>query len=141
MPNPHGSPQNLRPPFSKTNQPANRGRKPSSIKKFIKDNNLNYNDVSAMAKYILPLNENQIMDLAADKNKPLVMRVFARSVLQDIKKGNLQNVMILIERAVGKPKEIQETYTPAGPEGLTKEEREARAEELIKKRNREANGE
>ena len=96
---------NLKPPFSKTNQPKNNGRKPSSVKKYIKSNNLNYNDVSAMAKYIIPLTKAQISDLVKDEKAPLMMRLFARAVMQDMKKGYMDNILKLLDRAVGKPKE------------------------------------
>lgn len=99
---------NLKPPFSKTNQPKNRGRKPSSIKKYIKENNINYNDVSAMAKYIIPLTQAQIGDLVKDEKAPFMMRLFARAVLQDMKKGYMDNILKLLDRAVGKPKESLE---------------------------------
>lgn len=133
---PGGGPENLRPPWSSTNQPKNKnGRKPSSVKKFIKDNNLNYYDVSAMAKYILPLDEDQLKEILLDKKTPFVMRLFAKSVMEDLKKGNLNNVMTLIERAVGKPKEIQEVYDSSGGPPETKEERESRISELLEKRN------
>ena len=136
MANPKGSPQNLKPPFSSTNQPKNKnGRKPSSVKKFIKDNNLNYNDVSAMAKYILPLKEEDLKKMIKDPKVPFVMRVFASSVIKDIKNGNLRNVMTLIDRAVGKPKEVTEVYDSTGGPTETKEERADRIEKLLEKRN------
>ena len=96
---------NLKPPFSSTNQPKNKGRKPSSVKKYIKSNNLNYNDVSAMAKYIIPLTQSQISDLVKDEKAPFMMRLFARSIMEDMKKGYMDNILKLLDRAVGKPKE------------------------------------
>jgi len=104
--NPGGTPANLMPAWSATNQPKNKnGRKPSSIKKYIKDNNLNATDISVLAKYILPLNQDQLTALIRDEKIPFVVRIFVKSVLEDFKRGNLSNIMTLIDRAVGKPKE------------------------------------
>ena len=107
--NPGGTPGNLKPPFSSTNQPKNNGRKPSSVKRYIKDNNLSHADVSAMAKYMLPLNQQQITDLLTDDKAPFMLRLFAKSVLSDMKKGYLDNILKIMDRAVGRPKEIIES--------------------------------
>ena len=100
---------NLQPPYSTTNQPKNKnGRKPSKLKKYIKDNNLNYNDISAMAKYVLPMSRSQITEFIKDPSVPVIMQLFAKGVLADMKNGNYRNLMLLLDRAVGKPKEIVE---------------------------------
>ncbi len=136
MARPGGGPENLRPPWSSTNQPKNKnGRKPSSVKKYIKDNNLTYDDVAQMAKYILPLNKQQLADLIKDDKVPFVIRLFASSVLADLKKGNLSNIMTLIDRAVGKPKERQEVSGPDGGPIITRDERTILIEQLLEKRN------
>lgn len=109
MANPNPDRSGLQPQWSKENQPKNKnGRKPSKLKKYIKDNNLNYNDVSAMAKYILPMNQEQISDLMKDPAVPIVIKLFAKGVLSDMKNGNYKNLMTLLDRAVGKPKETIE---------------------------------
>ena len=128
-----GTPGNLKEPFSKTNQPKNRGRKPSSIKKYIKENNISYADMSAMAKFMLPLTEEQIRKLLTDPKAPFLMRVFAKAVLSDLKGGHLSNVMLLIDRAVGKSKESIEIDDNRDQAVLTHEEKLARIKELIKK--------
>ena len=139
MARPGGGPENLRPPFSSTNQPKNRGRKPSSIKKYIKANNVNYNDISAMAKYIIPLTQEQITELAKDAKAPFMMRLFARAVLEDMKKGYLDNILKLLDRAVGRPKESHEISGPDGGPIVTRDEKKQRLEELLSKRIESAN--
>ena len=95
-------------PFSKENQPKNRGRKPSSLKKFIKDNNLTADDISAAAKYVLPQTKAEITALQKDNDVPLVMRLFAKAMLKDMTNGYLNNILKIFDRAIGKPKETKE---------------------------------
>ena len=90
------------PLFTKDNQPKNRGRKPSSVKKFIKDNNLNSNDMCLMAKFMVPLTTQGLKDLMTDPKTPFFMKIFAKSMLEDLKKGNLENVVKIMDRAFGK---------------------------------------
>lgn len=101
----------LKKPFSKTNQPKNRGRKPSVLKKFIKDNGLTTDDISAAAKYVLPKTRAELMDMEKDNYIPLVMRLFAKAMLKDMKGGYLNNILKIFDRAVGKPKETKEVKT------------------------------
>ena len=109
MANPKGTPKNLAPPFSSTNQPdpsrRSGGRKPSVLKKYIKDNNLDAYDVAAAAKYILPKSREELGELIKDPKVPILIQAFARAVLQDFKKGNTSNVMAILDRAVGRPKQ------------------------------------
>lgn len=100
---------NLKPPFTKENQPENRGAKPSNMKKFIKDNGLTHQDIKNLTKYVLPLNEKQITALIEDPKKPIAVRIFARALVKDMAKGKMTNVMALMDRAYGKPKETVET--------------------------------
>lgn len=134
MANSNPNQSGLKAPFSKTNQPKNRGRKPSSVKKYIKDNNMSYADVAAMSKFMLPLTEDQIKILLTDPKAPFLMRVFAKAVLADIKGGHLTNVMLLIDRAVGKPKESIDIDDNREEAVLSHEEKLDRIKELIAKR-------
>ncbi len=107
--NPNGTQKNLKKPFSKENQPkGKRGRKPSSIKKYIKENNMNYNDMIAMVKYVMPMNQSEMNILLMDESVPILIRVFVKSILTDLRNGNLSNVMTLFDRAFGRPTQIQE---------------------------------
>jgi len=133
MANPNGNPQNLKPPWSSTNQPKNRGRKPSSVKKYIKDNNLNYNDISIMTKHILPLTNTQLIDLVKNEKAPFMLRLFASAILKDFKKGYIDNIMKIIDRAVGKPREKIELSEDLDNPVLTREERIFRIKELQEK--------
>ena len=131
MGNPNPNTSGLMPPFSSTNQPNNPGRKPSSVKKYIKDNGLNYNDVSAMAKHIIPLTEEEVKALEKNKEAPFMLRLFAKAIRQDLERGYLDNIMKILERAVGKPHEKHQIE--AEVTNITREEREARIKELLNK--------
>ena len=96
---------NLQPPWSAENPPRNPGRKPSKVKKYIKDNNITSEDVGRMSKYILPMNMHEIKSLLEDPAIPIIMKVFAKGILQDLKEGNYNNLITLFDRAFGKPAE------------------------------------
>jgi hypothetical protein len=133
---PGGAPENFAPQWSSTHQPKRKnGRKPSAIKKYIKDNNLNYYDIAALSKYILPLTKDQLATLSKDEKAPFVVRLFAVAVMKDMSRGNLSNIMQLIDRAVGKPKETHELSGPGGGPIMTREERLIRTQQLLEKRN------
>ena len=91
------------PPFSTENQPANRGRKPSQLKKFISDNNLTHADVGYLIKHILPLSKKQLSDLLIREDTPFLIRLFIKGMMQDMKTGDLRNIMALLDRVYGKP--------------------------------------
>jgi hypothetical protein len=104
MANKGGTPENLKPPFSKTNQPKNRGRRPSRLKKYIEDNKLSSADIGAAAKYLLPKSQTDLEIVLQDKSIPMLIRLFARAMVKDLKEGNLTNLDKMLDRAIGKPK-------------------------------------
>lgn len=93
-------------PFSKDRQPSPEkrrgGRRPSKVKKYIKDNNISSADISAMAKYMIPLTQKQLQDLFRDETQPFLMRVFAKAMVEDMKDGKIDNILKILDRAVGK---------------------------------------
>ena len=95
--------ENLKPQFTKTNQPAGKnGRKKSKIKGFITEYELSYADVSALSKSVLQLNEKEIKATTINPDAPIILRLFCRYVLQDLKTGNANNIHMLMDRAIGK---------------------------------------
>lgn len=100
---------NLKPPFSKENQPSvyKGGRKPSSIKKFIKDNNLRSDDIEKLTRYMMGLSLDQIKDIAVGKSSSsekaaIIVRMFAMAFLKDFKRGSLAAMNTALDRAFGK---------------------------------------
>lgn len=91
--------------FSSTNQPANRGRKPSRLKAFIEDNGLSHADLNNTIKYIFPMTEKELNELKNDPEKPILMRLLVGAILKDMENSGLYNVMQLFNRAFGQPKQ------------------------------------
>jgi hypothetical protein len=93
---------NLKPPFTADNQPEGRGRKKSKVKEFTLEYELTYDDVTALAKYVLSMSEKEIKEKALDKEAPMILRLFCQYLMMDMKKGVATNINMLLERAVGK---------------------------------------
>ena len=91
--------------FSSENQPANRGRKPSRLKKYIEDNGLSATDLSATIKYILPMTEAELKELEKDETQPILMRLFVKAILKDMSSSGTYNLLQLFNRAFGAPKQ------------------------------------
>ena len=96
---------NMKPNFSKENQPANRGQKPSKVAKFISEYSLTHTDVTNLSKSVLQMNEKEIKEKMIDSKAPIILRLFCRFLLSDMKSGNAKNIHMLMDRAVGKVKE------------------------------------
>lgn len=102
--NPNLAEDNKKTRFSSTNQPENKGgRKPSKLRRFIKDNKLSAVDVSFMIRWILVKDQKQLMDLYKNPKYPMLVRLFAATFLDDFEKRRLQNLEILLRRAYGDP--------------------------------------
>lgn len=107
--------------FSSEYQPVKNGRKPDKLKKFIEDNGLSSNDIAAAIKYILPLNEEEIVRLGQDKGAPMLMRLFVKAIISDIQGGQVVNIMSLLNRVYGAPKqEIEHTTNKDSLDALKK---------------------
>lgn len=126
--------QNLT-PFSKTYQPINSGRKPSKLKKYIKDNGLSSSDISAAIKFVMVLSEERLKVIVSDRKIPMLIRLFVRAFLDDFKKGTLNNIEKLMERTFGKPVQPIENTGSMLFGGMSQEEILKRTDELIKKRD------
>lgn len=112
MANPKGNPQNLKPPFSKSNQPNNRGRKPSVLNKYIKEYSLSSSDVRKLYITLLSKNLDEIKGIIKDTTQPLFITVIASSLIGDISNKNNSNLERILDRIVGKPKQsIEGNFT------------------------------
>ncbi|MFW5700784.1 MAG: hypothetical protein ACOCWM_03755 [Cyclobacteriaceae bacterium] len=94
--------------FTSENQPENRGRKPSKLKKFLKENGMTADDLRLLISNTLLDGQTQsdIEDILKDKNQPMIIRLFVRAFLEDFKKGELKNFDLMMGRVMGKPKEF-----------------------------------
>ena len=115
--------------FTSEYQPANKGRKPSKLRKYIKDNGMGAEDVALLAKNILfSYSEQQLRDLLTDKERPMIIRLLVRAYLEDFKNGTLINMDKIMDRAFGTPQQSVTVKTE-----LTPEEREAKIKELMER--------
>ena len=123
--------QNLK-PFTSERQPAKRGRKPSVLKKYIKDNDINREDVALMIKNVLfSKSYDELVDILQDNKQPMIIRLFIKSYLNDFKKGSLINLQYLLDRAFGNPKQEIEVSGNISVDQMSYEEREAKIREYI----------
>lgn len=119
-------------PFTSERQPAKRGRKPSVLKKYIKDNDINREDVALMIKNVLfSKSYDELVDILQDNKQPMIIRLFIKSYLNDFKKGSLINLQYLLDRAFGNPKQEIEVNGNLTVDQMTYEEREAKIREYI----------
>ncbi len=92
--------------FSATNQPARRGRIPSKLKKFVKDNRVSKSDVDAIFSNIIfgsTLEELQDMVKPGNKEKlPVIVALLISAFIADIKNGTLHEVNTVLDRIYGK---------------------------------------
>lgn len=102
--------KNLLAPFNVEGgrKPKNPGRKPSTLKKYLKTNNLTADDIANLAKWLMPKTQGELLRLIKDPKTPIIIKTFSNAVLRDLKNGNLANIQSLLDRAFGKPKEHRE---------------------------------
>ena len=97
--------------FSSTNQPAKRGRKPSRLKKFIKEYDVSTADINDIFDNFLwgySLGDiTKIYSGMKDEKKretlPVGIAILTAGLLEDIKRGDMRVFNMLIERVHGKP--------------------------------------
>lgn len=122
--------------FSATNQPARRGRIPSKLKKFVKDNRVSKSDVDAIFSNIIfgsTLEELQEMVKPGNKEKlPVIVALLISAFIADIKKGTLSEVNTVLDRIYGKATQQLEIGEQKSDIPDDPEERKALAEQLKK---------
>jgi hypothetical protein len=97
----------MRTRFSSDYQPANRGRKPSQLKAWIKENNVSNEDFIAIFKTIIATNTlDELEVMVNDKNKgklPVIVALCISAFLRDMKTGTLTSANSVLDRIMGKP--------------------------------------
>jgi hypothetical protein len=93
--------------FSSTYQPANRGRKPSKLKKWIRENGVSNEDFVAIFKNIIAthtIEELHEMIEGDHKNKlPVIVALCISAFIHDMKTGTLTAANSILDRIMGKP--------------------------------------
>lgn len=122
--------------FSATNQPARRGRLPSKLKKFVKDNRVSKSDVDAIFSNIIfgsTLEELQEMVKPGNKEKlPVIVALLISAFIADIKNGTLHEVNTVLDRIYGKATQQLEIGEQKSDIPDDPEERKALADQLKK---------
>ncbi|GMO33856.1 MAG: hypothetical protein Ta2B_14310 [Termitinemataceae bacterium] len=111
--------------FSSTNQPENRGRKPSKIKKLIKKYDLPKSDVDAIIQNLLfDHTVGELSEIAQDDDKKSALPAFAAYLMvlleKSTSKGDPRVLSYFLDRVYGKPVQTMDINQPADdlPEGL-----------------------
>lgn len=122
--------------FSSTNQPKNNGRKPSHLKKYLKENNIGTTDVRHILGGILLRYKtiDQLKDAIKDPKTPPMIIFPLKALLQDYAKGKLDAYKFLAEYGYGLPKQEIEQSGEIAAIVMTPEERRAEIDRLLKKR-------
>jgi hypothetical protein len=137
MPRSDGLTAGIRTRFSSTYQPANRGRKPSQLKAWIKENNVSSDDFIAIFTTIIAvhtLDELEVMVNEKNKGKlPVIVALCISAFLHDMKTGTMTSANSVLDRIMGKPTQQINFGGTGGTELPTDpKERAALAEQLKK---------
>ena len=93
--------------FSKTNQPANRGRKPDILKQ-LKGCGLSENDVKHLLESLILKNQEGANQLLNDESIPILAVSYLRALVTDILAGRVDTVEKILDRIYGKASQRQE---------------------------------
>jgi hypothetical protein len=107
--------------FSSTNQPANRGRKPSKLKKWIKENGVSKEDFIRLFENLIAVRtveELKEMVKGNNKNKlPTIVALCISAFIHDMETGSLTSTNTILDRVMGKPtQQVDATVTMLAPE-------------------------
>lgn len=95
--------------FSSTNQPANRGRKPSLYKQLLQQwgeddtPKPTKEDYSRAINHLLQSTEEDLQEIGNDKNTPVWVRSIVSAIREDMQAGRISTINILFDRVFGKP--------------------------------------
>ena len=91
--------------FSKENQPANPGRRPSVLAKYIRENRVSLADIQAPISSLVGYNADEIKSILQDKSDkpPVGIILMLKALTADMDTGSIGNLVTLMDRAYGKP--------------------------------------
>jgi hypothetical protein len=102
--------------FSSGYQPANRGRKPSKLKKWIKENGVSNEDFTAIFKNIIATHTIEELEKMTDgdnkKKLPVIVALCISAFIHDMRTGTLTAANSVLDRVMGKP--AQQVILDAG---------------------------
>jgi hypothetical protein len=136
MGNPNLTAEGVRYRFSSTNQPAKRGRLPSKLRKFVKDNAISKADVDMIFTNLIfghTIEELQAMIQPGKKEKlPVIVVLLISAFISDMKNGTLKEVNTVLDRIYGKATQQVEFGEKRKDYPDDPAEREALAEQIRK---------
>ena len=122
--------------FSKTNQPKNKGQRPNHLKDWMRNDNIGVADVKRIISTIVNCQTiAELKKLRDDNNTPPIIRIPIKAILAEYRKNKVYTWNYLLEYAYGKSIQAIDIFSTQLPAELTREERQKRIDELIKKRN------
>ena len=139
MPRSDGLAAGARTQFSSAYQPANRGRKPSKLKKWIKEYSVSVEDFTAVFRNIIAVHTlGELEELVNAENKkklPVIVALCVSAFLRDMKTGTLTSANTVLDRVMGKP---AQSVKMSGTGNMvitvmTPDERKKRIKELLAK--------
>ena len=122
--------------FSSANQPANRGRKPSKLKAWIKEYDVSNADFVAIFKTIIATHTITELEAKVSEKEmgklPVIVALCISAFLHDMKTGTLNSANTVLDRIMGKP--IQSVNVSGAISSIPEdpEERRALSEQLTK---------
>jgi hypothetical protein len=145
MSNPNAYKNGISTQFSSTKQPKNNGRKPSKLRKYIKETNLSSLDIALVFENIIAKKDTEVITkmikTKRDENgKPLPVLVwgFLIAFVADCKRGLSGGgiVSLMMDRKYGKTKDVIEHTGGLDITVLNAEERQAMLNDLMEKRRK-----
>jgi len=117
--------------FSRHYQPPkkNMGRKPSKLRRYLKDNNMGAEDLRLICSNLLNKTRTELEQIIENKKTPVLVYGSAVALLKDMAKGNTSTLQWLADRGYGKAPET--VYQYIEDYSLTREEKEAAISELL----------
>jgi hypothetical protein len=121
--------------FSKEYQPKNRGRKPSKLKKWIKQYDISNDDFIAIFTNIIATHTmEELEELTSKENKmklPVIVGLCISAFLRDMKAGTLASANSILDRIMGKATQQVNINSSGGAElPANPEERRLLAERI-----------
>jgi hypothetical protein len=116
--------------FSASSQPQNNGRKPSKLRRYIKDNRLSALDIVLMVKQFYGKSREEIQAMASDSKAPIFISGIAKALLSDFLRGRVDVIAWLTDRGFGKAIEKLEVSGAVDVTQYTPEQRKQRLDEL-----------
>lgn len=122
-------------PFTSTRQPANRGRKPSHLKKWIKDNGVGTQDIRLLLGGILAKarSVDDLKKILLDPKTPPIVLFPVKCLINEFGKNKIDTMKWLLEYGYGMPKQEIDSKTELDVTSLSREERDELKQRLLEK--------